>query len=450
MSSPSVLVIGGGLAGLATAAALAPRGYCVTIFESRNRLGGRAGSFTDSATGHVVDACQHVSMGCCTNFAHFCRTVGIDHFLARQPTLYFMTPDRRVSQFRGDRLPAPLHLARSFARAHFLSIGEKVRVAYGLASLMREPADADPPFFEWLTRHRQTPRTIDRFWGVVLVSALNESVERVGLRYARKVFRDAFLTHRRGLEVEVPSVPLARLYGGELQSWFASRGVAIRLNEAVTGLDVADGGVSGVRLRSGTVEQANLYVAAVPFDRVLALLPDEVATRHDYFANLRHLEVSPITSVHLWFDRPITPLPHVVLVDCLGQWLFNRGESRPGEHYVQVVVSAARPLRGQGGEEVRERIHAELRELFPDAKAAVLLRGRVVTEHSATFSAVPGVDRWRPAQESPIANLFVAGDWTATGWPATMEGAVRSGYLAAEAILRLVGSSERVIQPDLT
>jgi squalene-associated FAD-dependent desaturase len=449
MSSPRVLVIGGGLAGLATAAALAPRGYRVTIVESRNRLGGRAGSFTDTATGQIIDACQHVSMGCCTNFAHFCRTVGIDHFLARQPTLYFMTPDRRVSRFEADRLPAPFHLARSFARAHYLSVGDKLRVAYGLATLMREPADADPPFFDWLMRHRQTPRTIARFWGVVLVSALNESVDRVGLRYARKVFRDAFLTHRRGFEVEVPSVPLARLYGDELRQWFASHGVDIRLNESVESLKIADGAVHGARLRSGGVETADRYVCAVPFDRLLALLPDDTTSPQQYFANLRQLAVSPITSVHLWFDRPITPLPHVVLVDCLGQWLFNRGDSRPGEHYVQIVVSAATPLKGQGGEEIRGRIHDELRDLFPDAKSAMLRRSRVVMEHAATFSAVPGVDRWRPSQESPIRNLFVAGDWTATGWPATMEGAVRSGYLAAQAILRRAGRLERVIQPDL-
>jgi squalene-associated FAD-dependent desaturase len=450
MTSPRVLVIGGGLAGLATAAALAPRGYRVTVLESRNRLGGRAGSFTDAASGQIIDACQHVSMGCCTNFAHFCRTVGIDHFLARQPTLYFMTPDRRVSRFEADRLPAPLHLARSFARAHYLSIGEKLRVAYGLMWLMREPPDADSPFLDWLIRHRQTPRTIERFWGVVLVSALNESVERVGLRYARKVFRDAFMAHRRGFEVEVPNVPLARLYGDELREWISAHGVTVRLNEAAEALEIADGRVDGIRLRSGAVETADMYVSAVPFDRLLALLPADVTERLECFANLRHLEVSPITSVHLWFDRPITPLPHVVLVDCLGQWLFNRGEVRHGEHYVQVVVSAARALRGQGGEEIRSRIHGELRELFPDAKSATLLRGRVVTEHSATFSAVPGVDRWRPPQESPIANLFVAGDWTATGWPATMEGAVRSGYLAAEAILRRANRSERIVQADLS
>jgi uncharacterized protein with NAD-binding domain and iron-sulfur cluster len=139
----------------------------------------------------------------------------------------------------------------------------------------------------------------------------------------------------------------------------------------------------------------------------------------------------------------------VVLIDCVGQWLFNRGATAPGEHYVQVVVSAARQFRGLGSDEVGRRIIDELRRLFPAVKGARLLRVRVVTEHAATFSAVPGVDRWRPPQESPIENLFVAGDWTATGWPATMEGAVRSGYLAAEALLRRLGRPEALVQPDL-
>ena len=156
---------------------------------------------------------------------------------------------------------------------------------------------------------------------------------------------------------------------------------------------------------------------AVPFDRLLDLLPGEVVESHPCFAGLKRLESSPITSVHLWYDRTVMKLRHVVLVDCLGQWVFNRGEASPGEQYLQVVVSASRQFRGLGHEEVKRRIVNELAELFPAAVPAALRRARVVTEHAATFSAVPGVDRWRPVQASPLPNLLLAGDWTSAAGP---------------------------------
>jgi squalene-associated FAD-dependent desaturase len=443
-----VAIIGAGLAGLAAATALAERGFAVTLLEARNRAGGRAGSFTEAASGQVIDTCQHVSMGCCTNFAHFCRTVGIAHLLQPQPTLWFMTSDRRVSRFAAGPLPAPLHLAGSFLRAHYLSLSEKLRIAWGLACLRRATAEEDPPFLDWLRRHRQTPRTVTRFWGLVLTSALNEIPEHVGLRYARKVFLDGFLGHRRGFEIEIPCVPLGRLYGAELQAWLTLHGVQFHLGCGARRLWIDAGRVEGIELRNGETVQADWYVAAVPFERLLDLLPADLIEREAYFGDLRRLSTSPITSVHVWYDRPVLRRPHVVLVDCLGQWLFNRGEVAPGEHYLQVVVSAARQFRGMGHEQVQQVIVEELARLFP-AAAAVVRRARVVTEHAATFSAVPGVDKWRPSQASPLMNLLVAGDWTATGWPATMEGAVRSGYLAAEALLQRQGTKARILQPDL-
>jgi squalene-associated FAD-dependent desaturase len=447
--APRVLVLGGGLAGLAATTALASRGFRVVLLEARARLGGRAGSFQDVTTGQLIDACQHVSMGCCTNLAHFYRTIGVDHLVQPQPTLYFMTPDRRVSRFKADAWPAPLHLLRSFASAHYLSPLEKLCAGWGLAQLQRTRPDDDPPFHEWLVKQRQTPRIIDRFWGLVLVSALNESPDRVGLRYARKVFVDGFLKHPRGFEVEVPTVPLGRLYGEEMSRWFDEHQVEVRFQRGVRSLEIADNCVVDVVMRDGERLRADWIVSAVPFDRLLDLLPADVVEEHACFRDLRNLEVSPITSVHCWFDRLATHLPHIVLMDSVGQWVFNRGEVAPGEFYVQVVVSAARQFRGLGRDEVERQVVAELRKLLPALASAHLLRARVVTEQAATFSAVPGVDRWRPAQASPIANLFLAGDWTATGWPATMEGAVRSGYLAAEALLARAGAPAKLVQPDL-
>jgi squalene-associated FAD-dependent desaturase len=401
-------------------------------------------------------------MGCCTNLAHFLNTVGIGHFLAPQPKLHFLTPDGRRSVFKADPWPAPFHLGRALMGAHYLTPTEKLRVAWGMLAMLCEKPDADPPLMEWLLTHKQTHRTIERFWGVVLVSALNETVDRLGLKYARKVFRDGFLRHRDGFVVHIPTVPLGRLYGEELRGWFARNNVEVRENTAVRRLFIEarsesyqssiinhQSSVKHILLRDNTTLTADWYVLAVPFERVPDLLPEELLSSEPYFGNIRNLTPSPIASVHLWFDKPVMSRAHAALVECLGQWVFNRGEPRPGEFYLQVVISAARSLRELGRDEIIRLLVAELARVFPLTRQAKLLRSKVVTEHAATFSAVPGVDRWRPQQTSPLANLVLAGDYTATGWPATMEGAVRSGYLAAEAILAQAGRPERVLRPDL-
>lgn len=445
----SVAIIGGGLAGLATATALAPYGLQISLYESRPRLGGRASSFDDAASGQLVDTCQHVSMGCCTNFAHFCRTVGISDYLKPLRCLYFKTPDRRTSRFYADPFPAPFHLARSFIGLHHLGVAEKIGIARALLKLKKLPEDTDTPFSEWLDSQSQTPQMIDRFWGLVLISALNEEPDRIGLRYARKVFVDGFLRHPKGFEVQLPSVPLGRLYGEELQQWLKQYNVSLHLGTGVKEIVVRDQAIQHLELRNGEKVKADWYVSSVPFDRLLSLLPEEFINKESYFGQLRQLEISPITSAHCWYDRPVMRLPHVVLVDCMGQWVFNRGEVAPGEHYLQVVISAAGKYRSLGHSEIQRLLTEELARLFPPALPGALKRCRIVTEHAATFSAVPGVDQWRPQQQSPLDHFLLAGDWTATGWPATMEGAVRSGYLAAEALLKKKGDPQRILQADL-
>lgn len=422
-----VVVVGGGLAGLAATAQLATDGFRVTLLESRQRLGGRAGSFSDPNTQQLIDACQHVSMGCCTELARFAKLVGIDQYLKPEPVLWFMTPDRRVTRFAGDFLPAPFHLSRSFARVHYLSWGDKLRIAWGLACLRFTRADDDQPLLPWLLKHRQNHATISRFWSIVLVSALNESVERVGLKYARKVFVDAFLRDRKGFEVQVPTVPLGRLYGEEMQTWFTQHGVTVEENARVTQAHISNNRIYAVTLRDGSTRSADAFVSAVPWNRLHDWLPDSVCPDVSAF------QPSPITSVHLWFDRPVMELPHAVLIDCASQWIFNRGEIAPGEWYLQVVISASGDLRTLGHQVIEAKILAEIRALFHVA-GAKLLRSKVITEHAATFIPTPGIDQHRPGPATPVANLFLAGDWTATGWPATMEGAVRSGFNAARAL----------------
>ncbi len=445
-----VVVVGGGLAGLAAAAALAARGVGVTVLESKSRLGGRAGSFTDAATGQTLDACQHVSMGCCTNLKHFLDAAGVGHHLEPQHTLYFQTPDGRTSRFKADPWPAPFHLGRALAAAHYLTPWDKVRIGAGMLALWVADDRADPPLLQWLERHYQTPRTITRFWGVVLTSALNETVDRVGLRYAKKVFVDGFLSHRDAFTVEVPRVPLGHLYGAEMQARLTARGVEVWLNAAAKRVELdAVGRAAQVRLRDGSVVPAAAVVLAAPAGRVADLLPPDVAAREP-FAGAARLNSSPITSVHVWFDRPVLPVPHAVLVDGFGQWVFGRGETVPGEHYVQVVVSAARDLKPLGHAEIERRTVEELRRLYPRARDAVVRRARVVTEHAATFSAVPGVDADRGEAETDVPGLVLAGDWTRTGWPATMEGAVRSGYRAAEVVLAGMGRPARVVRAGLS
>lgn len=449
-----VIIVGGGLAGLAAAAALGVRGLEVMLFESRPRWGGRASSFVDQESGELIDNCQHVAMGCCTNFRHFCKLVEIDDLFRTEPRLWFVEPSGRRSQLAAAPLPAPLHLFPSLVMLKHLSRRDKWSLALGLRALARAKRDhvRGWPFDRWLIEHRQTPGAIDRFWHVVLVSALSESLDRIDTWEARKVFVDGFLANREGWQVRMPTAPLSEIYGSRLTGWLERHGVTLRLQSGVSRLIVDGGRATGVELRTGERMDAAHVIVAVPWHIAGSLFPTDLQS-HPQLQTLGELEAAPISSVHLWFDRPVMPLPHASLIGGLSQWVFNRnviqGRNDGQQHYYQVVVSASRSLSAMTNDQIVETVVGELRSAWPDAAAAKLLRGRVVTEHTAVFSPLPGADERRPPQQSFVPNVQFAGDWTQTGWPATMEGAVRSGYLAAENVLRCLGRSERLLQPDL-
>src|SRR5229473_4240526 len=354
MSLKSVIVIGGGLAGLSSAVALAEAGFHVRLLEKRPHLGGRAASYVLPGGEHV-DNCQHVTLGCCTNLEDFYRRVGATDKIRFFDRLLFAAPDGRRGAMESFPLPAPLHMALSFARCPLFGWTDKGAIARALLTIARSggrPADVSNDaggitMLAWLQQHRQTARGIRRFWEVILVSALDEELDRIDARYGIDVFWKAFLSSRGGYRVGIPRVPLGELYEG-CRKALAEQGGEVQLRAGVRGFLVVNGRVDGVEMEDGSVETADYYLAAVPQDVLLELLPAEVVEREPVFLNLRNLRTSPITGVHLWFDRTVMSEPFLTLLDSTTQWVFNKtqlyGGGENGGQYLQLVISASYSL----------------------------------------------------------------------------------------------------------
>lgn len=440
--SPKVAVVGGGLAGLAAGCALAEAGFRVTLFERRPYLGGRASSYQHPGTGEVVDNCQHVLLGCCTNLIQFYERLGVQKKIRWYDELTFLEPGGRASVIRPSQLPAPLHTALAFLRAACLQWADKLAIARAMASIapaaLRDDGEA---FLSWLRRHTQTEHAIHRFWKTVLVSALNEDLDRMSVAYAAQVIRESFLKSAAAGRMGVPSVPLSSLYG-EAGDYIRARGGEVQCRTSVESFR-AEPGI--VRLSfPGGKQSFDFVILAVSYDALPRLLPGTSAAA-PLRESLRQFESSPITGIHLWFDQQITGLDHAVLLDRTIQWMFHksnllgRTDSSGGGSYVELVVSSSKNLVDKSRTEILDLALAELGEFFPQARKANLLKATVIKEIHATYSPRPGIDLHRPRPETLWPRVFLAGDWTATGWPATMEGAVRSGYLAAESVARGAG-----------
>ncbi len=451
---------------MAAALGLAGGGCRVELFEASPYLGGRAGGFFDAATGHWLDRCQHVTMGCCTNLADFCCRLGIAGGFARVGRLHFATPEGGRYPFAASRrLPAPLHLVPALVNLRYLSLAERWSIIRALGRLARQRGGAEETMADWLRRQGQSPRAVERFWNAVLVSALSEVLERVSVAAARKVFVDGFLRARTAWEVSLPAAPLVELYDRRAGAALAALGVILRRGTRVRTIAGAQAAAQHLVAWDGRAEPFQAFVLAVPWRKAARLLDGPLGQALPRVAEAAALPSAPITAVHLWFDRPPLDGDHAVLVGGLSQWVFRRrlappadrpgsdgGRTAPlerGGHYCQVVVSAAHTVAGQPREAVVDAVCGELARMSPAAASARRLHARLVTERHAVFSMLPGIERLRPPQRTAVPNLALAGDWTATGWPATMEGAVRSGYLAAEAILDHLGRPARRVVPDL-
>jgi zeta-carotene desaturase len=429
-------VFGGGLAGLSSALALGTAGHRVTVYEARPFLGGRATSYAIHDL--TIDNCQHILLRCCHNLIDFYRRLGVDDKVTFYREFYWMEPGGRTSVMKRGMLPAPAHFAGSFALLRFIGLADKLAIARGLLAVRSEYGrrkDLDSiSMLHWLREKKQTQRAIDRFWRQVLVSAVNEELDVMAAAHGLQVFYLGFLAGAENYEMGVPSIPLAELYSPEV--WAKHPNVKFEFRSPLQRVVMNEGVVTGALAGDSTVT-ADRYVLAVPFERIPQVAPG-------LNLDLSEFTHVPITGIHLWFDRPITQLPHATFLDRTIQWLYNK----EGGRHVQVVVSASSMLNKMSREEVIQLTLKELAEFFPVVKQAKLERAHVVKEMRATFSAKVGLEKKRPLSGTRIANLFLAGDWTKSDWPSTMEGAVRSGYKAAEAVLGSFGEGERFLRLD--
>lgn len=430
VTAPDVLVIGGGVAGIAASVRLAERGARVLLLETRKKLGGRATSFTDVRTGETLDNCQHVALGCCTNYLDLCARLGVADRLRWTDELYWVEAGGRTSVLKPGLFPAPGHFTESFLAARFLTLGEKSAIARAMIAILRQPPRAVDPmqtFGAWLAAHGQPASAVRKYWAPVIVSACNLTVERVAAGPALKVFRDGFLATRHAASMAVASVPLVELYD-PAEVAIRRAGGEIRL-----GVSVETVGETWARTSNGETIHAGRVILGVPPERAAKMIDAPLVAADPRFRRLDEIEHSPILGVHLAFDREITPLPHATLVDRPTQWLFNKGPAPDGGQRLHAVISAADDWMDMTEEQIGERVMADIRACFPARSAgASLVRVRAVKEKRATFAPTPLVESLRPAA-SGASRLILAGCYTATGWPATMEGAARSGYVAAAA-----------------
>jgi squalene-associated FAD-dependent desaturase len=441
MSDLHVAVIGGGLAGLAAGLACADGGARVTLLEARPRLGGA--TWSTQQKGLAIDNGQHVFLRCCTAYRGFLERIGASDRVVLQSRLAIpvVAPAGRTAWLRRAPLPAPLHLAPSLARFAHVSWADRLRIAAAarrLAKLDRaDPALDQRSFGDWLSAAGQSPRAIDRFWDLVIRPTLNAGAAEASLALAAMVFQTGLLEEADAADIGWARVPLAQVHAEPAERALAGAGARVVTRARVRAIELRDGGVAGVRLDAGGIA-ADAVILATAHAEAAGLLPVEsgIDTRA-----LAALASSPIVNLHMVWDRPVLAHAFAAAVDSPLQWIFDRTEASglTSGQYLAVSLSAADAWVGASAESLRRRFEPEFRRLFPAARAARLEKLFVTSEPAATFRQAPGTQRLRASTQTRVDGLYLAGAWTDTGWPATMEGAVRSGLAAARALLSAAG-----------
>jgi squalene-associated FAD-dependent desaturase len=430
-----IIVVGGGFAGLAAAVRLVQAGVRVTVLERRPFLGGRAYSFRDPATGDVVDNGPHALMGAYTEALDFLAEIGASDKLVIQPRLAVTMADPTLGMgaVAAPRVPGPFQAPAALLRYGLLSRGDRVRLLAGAVRLaVRGSARLGrETVTEALSAVGQGTAARARFWDPLVIATLNEAPARAAAAPFAAVLRRAFFAGARAARFALARVPLSDLYTTDARRLIEAAGGTVRTGATVAALDLGDAGVEAVRLRDGECLPADAVVLAVPCGALLRLLPPSLRTAPPFRA-LAGVETSPIVSVHCWLDRPVGwGSSFLGLLGGRAQWLFDCGPTAGGGHRVASVTSGARFWDDADDETIAAEVLADARAVVPAMRDAAVRRTLVVRERHATLSLTPAADGVRPDATTPLPNLFLAGDWTQTGLPATIEGAVLSGRRAA-------------------
>ena len=437
----SVVVAGGGLAGLAAALDLAEAGRRVTLLEGRPRLGGATASFTRD--GVTLDTGQHVFLRCCTAYRGFVRRLGVEHLTELQPrldvtVLHGEGSAVRTAHLRRSRLPLPppLHLAGGLLRYDAMPLGQRLRSVPAVLALARlkqqDPAVDARSFGDWLDAHGQRGLSLPALWELLTVATLNAPPREASLALAAKVVRTGLLETAGGADIGYSRVPLGELHGDAARTRLEALGVNIRTSCRVRGVRA---GANGWHVDTeGDELAAEAVVLAVPHDAVADLAPAEAGLDP---AGLRALGSSPIVNVHVFYDRHVMDEPFAAALGSPVQWIFDRTTAAgvSSGQYLAISLSAAADWQQRKAAEIEEIFVAELARLLPRAEPRRVQRVLVTREPHATFAQLPGQLMRRPVNRTAAPRLVVAGAWTRTGWPATMEGAVRSGQAAARELL---------------
>ncbi|MEI6448325.1 MAG: hydroxysqualene dehydroxylase HpnE [Actinomycetes bacterium] len=436
-AAPDVVVVGGGLAGIAAALSAAAAGARVVLLEKRPHLGGAAASVL--RRGRWQDNGQHVFLRCCTAYRSLVERIGGQQCLYLQERLEIpvVRPGLAPAWIRRGSWPAPLHLAAAVARYGRLSAVERLRVGAAAWALRRLDGDDrsldERTFASWLREQRQSDQAIERLWDLVSLPTLNVRATEASLLAAARTLQMGLLHDAAAADIGWATVPLSRLHNDLAGQALAAAGVVVRPRSGVAAVDGRSGGPVRLLLEDGAALEAGAAILAVPHYRLAGLLP---AAPEELADSLRHLGVSPIVNLHLYYDRPAMPFAVAACLGTTAQWVFDRSAmvgSEPGR-YLVVSLSAADDCVRLASAPLVARVARDLQRLFPAAREAELLEAHVTRSPRATFRAAPGSDAHRVGSRSPIPGVFLAGAWTDTGWPATMESAVRSGGAAAEAL----------------